>query len=110
MAVQGASNDGGAKVLKVLLENPMSAMMLLGGGVSAVIIGTIAWVQVNSDLSKQAEQIKAVKEQVRVVDQKSSDKLDKLTSDISDMKVSLQRVVTSVEFLARQPSGLDRRP
>ena len=111
-ASSGSSDEGGASIVKTILEHPMSAMALLSALLGVTFVGISAWYQVNGDLSKlqaqfsgHAQQIRQVEEQVRSNDSKSTNKLDRLQSDMGDIKTGMQRVQTSVEFLIRQTSS-----
>ena len=101
------SNDDGARAIgRAVASHPTFAMAMFGGLVGAVIAGASAYSSVTNQLTQHTKDIADVKGQVVDNERRSSDKLDRLGSDMGELKVQMSGISSSLQFLVRQsPRG-----
>ncbi len=116
MPERSASPGDQHPIIRLVLENPISALntaaILFGGG--------MVWATMTSRLSEMDREIAAVRAQVQRVEQMSAtidtatvNKFDAINRDLTEMKVEMRGLRTSLDFLVarkRRSGAIEGRP
>lgn len=105
--------EEGAKALMVTAyKHPTVTLSVVAGLVSGAVVGTIAWITVQrdvSDISKATIEQKAaiieMQNRINDVERRSSDKMDLVQRDIGEVKASIRGIEGMLKLMVPRRSN-----
>ena len=108
----GGSDENGSKVVQAVIRSPFSAMTLIGG----IVYGTVLWMTQSAGLEKVSDRVTQVERRLADAElatkedkRETTQKLDRLQSDIGDMKAVVRGMSVGIDGLNRNVETLIRQ-
>lgn len=93
-----------AKILDTIIKHPITGATMIG----AVILSTTAWLSVKNDIQRINDLVtqdrqtsQELKLRVDKIEEKTTEKLDRMQGDIGDMKATVRGLDASIQGLNR---------
>ncbi len=115
MTGQGNADRGGKQwhpLVRLVIENPISAAncaLIIFGGAGVYWSNENRMADVEGRVARIERSIKEDAVTRSVKDDRTNVKIEGISRDLDDVKVSVGRVETAVQFLVRQATQSDRR-
>lgn len=104
----GGSDEAASEILSTVLKHPLTAASMI----AAVAFSVYAWASVRTDISKindlvvqDRDSMRALTTRVDKVEEKTAEKLEKVQSDVSDVKATVKGIDASIQILIRRDNN-----